>query len=142
MIWFFLFKFHYSISSLRSSCGCLRLLPRHFIFSIIPSVTCFKRQCLRKNKTRIPILMYEYIPVGRRKVIGPKKRWRDQHPLRRNKPENGFTLSLLVMSTNYEAPQYVIISIALFFFYFSSTPCVPLSPHCAWFGVAWIAQLV
>jgi hypothetical protein len=59
--------------------------------------------------------MYEYIPNGRRKVIRPKKRWRDQHPLRRNKPENGFTLSLLVMSTNYEAPQCVIISIALLF---------------------------
>ena len=44
------FNFQYSLVSLRSSNSCLRLLPRppSLLTSIFPSVTCFRRQFLRK----------------------------------------------------------------------------------------------
>jgi hypothetical protein len=46
------FNFQYLFFSLRSSSSCLRLLPRLAVISILPSnfpsITCFRRQCLRK----------------------------------------------------------------------------------------------
>jgi hypothetical protein len=46
------FNLQYPLFSLRSSSSCLRLLPRHLVTSILPSIfpsiTCFRRQFLRE----------------------------------------------------------------------------------------------
>ena len=48
----FSFNFQYPLVSLRSSRSCLRLLPRlpltYMFYSILTSITCFRRQFLRK----------------------------------------------------------------------------------------------
>ena len=48
------------------------------------------------NYTRNPKSFYEYIPAGGRNVGRPRKRWRDQHSLRWNKPAMPYTLRLMV----------------------------------------------
>ena len=42
------FNFQYHLLSLNSYCSCLRLLSRFPVLSIFPSLTCFRRQFLRK----------------------------------------------------------------------------------------------
>lgn len=58
-------------------------------------------QCLlRMNDKCIAMLVYEYIPIGRRNFDQPRKRRRDKDPWRWNKPEKAYTLVLLMMSAS------------------------------------------
>jgi hypothetical protein len=56
------FNFQYSLVFLRSSSSCLRLLPRLPATSILPSgflsVTCFRRQFLRKWPIQLAFLLF------------------------------------------------------------------------------------
>jgi len=51
------------------------------------------------NDTRIPKLVYEYTPIGRRNLGRPRKWWTDQEPWRckKCKMDNNYMIMTIIM---------------------------------------------
>jgi len=59
-----IFKVHYLLSSLRSSSGCLRLLPRLSVPYMHPQITCFRNQFPRKMWPKSSLSSFILLYVG------------------------------------------------------------------------------
>jgi hypothetical protein len=57
----------------------------------------FVKHLLRINNIHSPKLVYEYFPTGTWNMGQPRKRWRFQHPWRRNNPGMVYNLLLLLL---------------------------------------------
>jgi hypothetical protein len=62
----------------------------------------YTARLLRLNNKCISNLAYEYIPSDKKKVVRPRKRWRNQNISRLNKPTMAYTLLTVADKWKYK----------------------------------------